>query len=239
MNFPNEEAREQAFNELSESATQEQLDEIRNATIGEVTPEGEGVKEPEKETAEPVKEPEKPAEPDYAGHKSVDDLVKGHRELEETFGRQTKKFREVAEQLDVMSRTAEETSAKAARLEQEIAELKKSGTPAPQGSETGVKNIRSELSSITAKLDELEAKATADPEAVLDVEYQKELRALHRLQTQKMSDLADMLEQADAGIKETKRFTEDFTASQARTKEQEKSNEIRELTYSAIDTLDD
>jgi hypothetical protein len=41
MNFPSEEAREQAFNELPESATQEQLDEIRNATIGEVTPEGE------------------------------------------------------------------------------------------------------------------------------------------------------------------------------------------------------
>ena len=239
MNFPSEEAREQAFNELPESATQEQLDEIRNATIGEVTPEGEGVKEPEKETAEPVKEPEKSTEPDYAGHKSVDDLVKGHRELEETFGRQTKKFREVAEQLDVMSRTAEEASARSARLEQELAELKKSGAPAPQGSEKGVKSIRSELSSITAKLDELEAKATADPEAVLDAEYQKELRALHRLQTQKMSDLAEMLEQADAGIRETKKFTDDFTANQARTKEQEKNNEIRESIYSAMDTLGD
>jgi len=242
MNFPNEEAREKAFNELPESATQEQLDEIRNAQIGDGTPEKPPETPPETPPEKPpveTKEPDKPAEPDYAGHKSVDDLVKGHRELEDTFGRQTKKFREVAEQLDSMSRAAEEAKSRADRLESEIAELKKSGTPAPQGTTKDVKSIRSELSGIASKIDQLEAKAESDPEAVFDAGYQKELRSLTRLQTQKMSDLADLLEQASAGIAETKQFTKNFTEKQELTKEEEKHNEIRESIYKAIDTLDD
>lgn len=244
MNFPNEEARQKAFDALGEDPSKiDQLNEIREAKI---VPEGSDATQnqnpPVEETvkpipAEPAKEPGV-TEPDYAGHKNVDDLVKSHKELEATFARQGEKLRKVLEQAASNHHVDSEVVERAERLQRELDDLKKKG-PATTETTTDIKVVQSDIRSIQAKLDELDKKAEADPEDALSPEYQKEYRLLTRQLTNKISDMADLYVQAKSEIEGTRKTITEYTTSQTKTKEQEQIEELNEALYEAMDKLDD
>ncbi|MFA5166800.1 MAG: hypothetical protein WC449_05945 [Candidatus Paceibacterota bacterium] len=241
MNFPNEEARQKAFNDLGDDPSKiEQLNEIREAKIvpeSSDTTQNQDTHEEDTAKSTPTETPDNAA-PDYAGHKSVDDLVKSHKELEATFARQGNKLREVLEQAASNPKVDQSVVERAERLQRELDDLKKQG-PASTETTADIKTVQSDMQGIQAKLDELDRKAEADPDEALSPEFQKEYRSLTRKLTNKVSDLTNFLVQAKAEIEGTKKSVTEYSTSQKKTKEAEDFDKLNNALYESMDKLDD
>lgn len=253
MKFKSEEERVKAIEDLGDDPGKlDQLEEIRKAEIGteeapaqhgaDTAPQGAipAEKQVPVEGAEKVLPDAGQPNPtqEWAGHKSKDDLVKAHKELESTLDRQGKKIRELMEQMSQQSQADPSLVSRLEKAERELAEAKKqSPTQVPQGTVKDIKGVRQDLAAVAQRLDQLDAKAEADPEFALTPEYAKEHRALLRQQTQKISDLADLYERASTEIDGNKKFINEFTENQRKSSEREKVDSYVSSIHEQMDKL--
>ena len=251
LTFATEAARAEALEKFDETipGASEKLEEIRGARIGEPDTTQQAPVDKPTELKVPEVKTEPTLETDFAGHKSLPDLIKSHRELEETLGRQGNKIRELLDKQPHVDNTVLQRAEKA---ERELAELKKIGAPLGDTT-TDITKLKSDVKRTTeagariqSLIDELDQLADKDPESVLDSGYQKKMRELQRLQHQNslelskgISDLTELYNQASGEITRTKRTVEEFSDSQTKEKESTKASDAMAQLYKSMDELDD
>ena len=248
--FASEEERAMAIEALGDDPTKfDELEAIRNSTIGtapvETTDGQQPLETPATATA-PI-EPQVKSEPKSftitdkdlpEGFDTPGKVFKSYVEAQELIKRQTNFIKE---NLNKPAATEAETAAteRARKAEEELARIKNATPGQPQSTTSAdISEVQTEIQRIEAMQDELEKQAEEDPDIAFTGDYQKKIRALSRMQTNRLNALTTLYSNAKAEIQQARSVADDIVSKNKKSQEEEAATTARKALYDEMTALD-
>lgn len=250
--FASEEERVSAIEALGDDPSKfDELEAIRNSTIGTVPANTTPDEKPSESPAAPAAGEQPPAKPAESKSFTITDkdlpegfdtpgkVFKSFVEAQELIKRQTNFIKE---NLNKPAATEAETAAqeRARKAEEELARIK-STAPAGQpqgGTSADISTVQAEIKRIETMQDELEKQAEEDPDIAFTGDYQKRQRELSRMQTRNLNVLTTLYSNAKTEIQQTRSVADGIVTKQKQSQEDEAASTARQNLYNEMTALD-